>query len=348
MKTRSKEVASERGDEIQQLRTSPIREVPPISNHPIDIEIARIEIDATNPGADEAKSLRYQRRAGSIRDSVDIIGSIVYPIVVCQKPDDPTRYIHVDGYGRLSELRNRGAKTVRALVFPPLTLEQRICMRETLNAAQEPFDAVSIVRDLWQLAHERGLSLDNAEQVKTLVRDLPEKVRKFQRDLIMLGKWHPKAVDKLGESYEEDGQAIGIDKIRSLHSLIRVVHDRHAKVLKRLGGERELSLTLAQMYTEGKFRGGGTRSQEAIRNVTRTVKNLREDHDKLFDFFDQQQSWTALPSSNGRAAPADVLKTCQDFVAALLEIEEPAKLDVKERRALERTATVLSQVLGNA
>ena len=349
MKAKSKDVAVERGDEIEQLRTSPIREIPPISNNPIEILIDKIEIDPTNPGADEVKSLRYKRRAGSIRDSVDIIGSVVYPIVVCQKPNDPTRYIHVDGYGRLSELRNRGVKTIRAFVFPPLSLEQRICLRETLNAAQEPFDAVSVVRDLWQLAAERGLSLDNPEQVKTLVRDLPEKVRKFQRDLIMLGQWHPKAVAKLGESYEEDGQAIGIDKIRGLHSIIRAVHDRHPKVLKRLGGDRDLSLTLAQMYTDGKFRAG-TRSQEAIRNVARVVKDLREDHEKLFEFFDQQQSWTALPSSNGKSNPPspDLLKRSQDFVSALLEVDDAAKLTVKERRALERTSLVLGQVLGQA
>src|SRR5437660_5018728 len=95
MKAKSKDVAVERGDEIEQLRTSPIREIPPISNNPIEILIDKIEIDPTNPGADEVKSLRYKRRAGSIRDSVDIIGSVVYPIVVCQKPNDPTRYIHV-------------------------------------------------------------------------------------------------------------------------------------------------------------------------------------------------------------------------------------------------------------
>jgi hypothetical protein len=349
MKSKVKDVAVERGDEIEQLRKSPIREVPPISSNPIDIPIDKIGIDPTNPGADEAKSLRYKRRAGSIRDSVDIIGSVVYPIVVCQKPDDPTRYIHVDGYGRLSELRNRGVKTIRAFVFPPLSLEQRICLRETLNAAQEPFDAVSVVRDLWQLAAERGLSLDNPEQVKTLVRDLPEKVRKFQRDLIMLGQWHPKAVAKLGESYEEDGQAIGIDKIRGLNSIIRVVRERHPKVLKRLGGDRDLSLTLAQMYTDGKFRIG-TRSQEAIRKVTRNIKDMREDHDKVFEFFDQQQSWTALPSSNGKSnvASPDLLKRCQDFMTALLEVEDASTLSVKERRALERTDTVLGQVLGQS
>ena len=191
--------------------------------------------------------------------------------------------------------------------------------------------------------------MDNPEQVKTLVRDLPEKVRKFQRDLIMLGQWHPKAVAKLGESYEEDGQAIGIDKIRGLHSIIRAVHDRHPKVLKRLGGDRDLSLTLAQMYTDGKFRAG-TRSQEAIRNVARVVKDLREDHEKLFEFFDQQQSWTALPSSNGKSNPPspDLLKRSQDFVSALLEVDDAAKLSVKERRALERTSLVLGQVLGQA
>jgi hypothetical protein len=47
-----------------------------------------------------------------------------------------------------------------------------------------------------------------------------------------------------------------------------------------------------------------------------------------------------------RCATPDLLKRCQDFVSALLEIEEPSKLSVKERPALERTDTVLGQVLG--
>ena len=48
MKAKSKDVAVERGDEIEQLRTSPIREIPPISNNPIEILIDKIEIDPTN------------------------------------------------------------------------------------------------------------------------------------------------------------------------------------------------------------------------------------------------------------------------------------------------------------
>ena len=84
--------------------------------------------------------------------------------------------------------------------------------------------------------------------------------------------------------------------------------------------------------------------------MARVVKDLREDHEKLFEFFDQQQSWTALPSSNGKSNPPspDLLKRSQDFVSALLEVDDAAKLSVKERRALERTSLVLGQVLGQA
>jgi len=349
MKKKSKDAVLERGEIIQQLRSSPIRGILPISPDPIEVDFDRIDIDSTNPGADEVTSLRYGRRAGSIRDSLDIIGSVVYAPVVCQHPEDPTRFIHIDGYGRLSELRNRGIKRIRVIVFPPLTLEQRICLRETLNAAQEPFDAVSVLKDLWQLAKERGLNLNSPEQVRTLVRDLPEKVQKFEEALVMLGRWHPDAVAKLGESYGANGQAIGLDKFKELDAIIAAVRKVHPKTLERLGGERAFSQRLAQMYIDDKFRMG-TRSQHAIRQVARTVKLLPPEHEKLFSFFDEQRPWTTLsgpelPPPPPPSAP-DLVEFCKAFTAVLLEVEEPSALSVKERRALDRTATVLNQVLG--
>jgi hypothetical protein len=346
---KAKDAVMERGEMIQQLRSSPIRGITPISPDPIEIDLDQIETDPTNPGADETKSLRYQRRQGSIRDSYDIMGSIVYPPVVCQHAVDRQRYIHVDGYGRLSELRSRGVKRVRAFIFPPLTLEQRICLRETLNAAEEPFDAVSVLQDLRHLGKERGLDLANPEQVRTLVRDLPEKVQNFEDDLVLLGRWHPEAVAKLGESYSGNGQAIGIDKFRELDGIIAALRKRHPKTLEKLGGEKKLSLQLARMYVEDKFRMGA-RSQHAIRSVKRIINQLPPEHEKLFAFFDQQLPWTALPapepSPQKSAQPADLVEVCKQFTAVLLEVDEPSALSVKERRALDRTSTVLNQVLG--
>jgi hypothetical protein len=337
------------GDQVEHLRKSPIRGLTPISPDPIEIPLDVIENDPTNPGLDETKSRRYLRRADSLLDSIDIIGAVVYPVVVCQMPKDPTRYILIDGHGRKGALKGRGVKTVRAIVYPPLTAEQRICLRETLNSAQEPFDAVSVLRDLWRLGDERGLKLEDPEQVKMLVRDLPQRVRKYHKDLILLGRWPREVVDKIGESYELNGQAIGIDKIRALDRVVAALHDRHPKTLKRLGGEQAVYVTLAQMYGDGKFREGA-RSQQAIRDVTKAVKALRPDHEKVFEFFDQQQSWTALSDEDisvEDTAP-DLVKACQQFTAQLLEVEDPDQLSPKERRALERTAAVLEKVLPRA
>ncbi len=349
-KAKVKPAVLERGEIVKQLRTSPIRGIVPVSPDPIEIDLDQIEIDPTNPGADETKSLRYQRRQGSIRDSYDIMGSIVYPPVVCEHTVDAGRYIHVDGYGRLSELRGRGVKRVRAFVFPPLTLEQRICLRETLNAAEEPFDAISVLQDLRHLGKERGLDLANPEQVRTLVRDLPEKVQKFEDDLVLLGRWHPDAVAKLGENYSGNGQAIGIDKFRELDSIIGVLRKRHPKTLERLGGEKRLSLLLARMYAEGKFRMG-SRSQDAIRSARRAISQLPPEDERLFNFFDQQLPWTILipdPPPPKLTPQTDLVEVCKEFAAVLLVVEEPSALSVKERRALDRTLAVLNQVLGRS
>jgi hypothetical protein len=140
------------GDPVELLKSSPIHGIEPLEER--EILIAAIDEDTTNPGKDSL-SKRYERRAPNIRESYDIIGNVVYPIVVCLRRDAAERYIAVDGHGRLDELRRRGRKVVRAIVFPYLTLEQRICLREVLNAAQEPFDTPLVLKDLGLLAQER-------------------------------------------------------------------------------------------------------------------------------------------------------------------------------------------------
>ena len=95
--------------EITALRGSPVHDLKPLNEEPEWINIDDIDLDTTNPGS-VTDSLRYQRRAPSIRDSYDIFGRIIYPIVVCKSGEHAERFIHVDGFGRLEQLR-KGRKT---------------------------------------------------------------------------------------------------------------------------------------------------------------------------------------------------------------------------------------------
>lgn len=339
-------VGSKPTSSVNSLRSSPIHNIRPLFDNPIVIDLDAIEIDETNPGG-TTKSLRYQRRAGSIRDSYDILNKIVYPIIICEHPKQHGKYLHIDGFGRLSEAKARGQRQVSAIVYPSLTLEQRICLRQTLNAAQESFDAVSIIHDLQELASERGLDVTNAEHVKTLVRDLPEKVRKHEKDLIMLSRLHPTAIEAMGESYKQDGQTIGIDKFRGMSRILATMEERHPKTLDKLGGSRELSLKLSKMYMDRKF-SDGTRSQEAIRQVAHSLKELPEEDRIVGEFFQKEKTYSELPLLTGKrkvgTAPS-LSEACQALIAILLDID-PKALTLRDRRMLERTDAVLHEVLG--
>ena len=290
--------------------------------------------------------MRYKRRAPSIRDSYDILSQIIYPVIVCKDPEHPGRYIHIDGYGRITEAMGRGQKTINAIIFPPLTLEQRICLRQTLGAAQEPFDAASIIRDLQELAKERKLDVSNPENIKTLVRDLPAKVRKHEKDLVMLARWHPKAVEALGESYEANGVAIGLDKIRGMDRILKVLEKRHPKTITKLGGQLSASKKLADMYLAKKF-SEGTRSQEAIRNVAQTFETISSDDPAVFEFISKEKSYSelpAVPTGGQDAGEAMILRACKQLTSLLIDLEADS-LTASAKRALVRTDAVLDKVL---
>lgn len=347
MATQATSVRSQSASDVSSLRNSPIHNVRPLYDTPVVVDLESIEIDPTNPGG-TTKSLRYQRRAGSIRDSYDILNKIVYPIIVCEHPERSGKFIHVDGFGRLSEAKARGQRQVNAIVYPSLTLEQRICLRQTLNAAQEAFDAVSIIRDLQELALQRGLDVTNPEHVKTLVRDLPEKVRKHEKDLIMLSRLHPTAIEAMGESYKKEGQTIGVDKFRGMSRVLATMEDRHPKTLEKLGGQRELSLKLSKMYLDRKF-SEGTRSQEAIRQVAHALKELPEDDKTVLEFFQKEKSYSELPLLTGKqnagTSGPSLSEACQALIRILLDLD-PKSLALRDRRTLERTDAVLHEVLG--
>jgi ParB-like chromosome segregation protein Spo0J len=332
--------------DVAALRSSRVHNLKPLYDNAVPVEVSSIDLDPTNPGT-ATQSLRDSRRAGSIRDSYDILARIIYPVIVCQNPKQVGRYIHVDGYGRLKEARARGQQLIEAIVYPPMDLEQRICMRQTLNAAQEPFDAVSIIHDLQELAKIRKADTSDPEQVRTLVRDLPERVRKHEKDLLMLARLHPSAVSAMGESYRKDGATIGLDKFRNIARVLRSLEDRHPKTVAKLGGPRELSLKVSKMYIDKKF-SEGTRSQEAIRRVAQALDQAPENDPRVTEFFEKERPFTELPSFSGGTSEStgksEIIDACRTLTKLLLDVDTEI-LTKAELRALERTESVLNKVL---
>ncbi|MBA4179034.1 MAG: hypothetical protein C0506_00445 [Anaerolinea sp.] len=312
------------------LRTSPVHNIRPLKDDPVELDIDAIEIDPTNPGS-LTDSLRYKRREPSIDDSWDILGGIVYPIVVAQKPDDPARYIHVDGFGRYKQAQGRGARRIRAIVYPPLTLEQRICLRQTLNAAQEPFDVASIIKDLQALALERSLDLRDSTQIKLLVRDLPDKVQKREQDLVVLARWHPDAVKRIGESYGRRGpeSAMGMDKVKELTKIMDIIATKHPEVAIELGGDMAVSERLFALYNADAFSRHG-RSQEGIRAAADALRDLQSNDRRVREFLAGTLDLTAA----GNPRPiGNLVKLCQE-VNNLLLTKDPSSLTETECRAL--------------
>jgi hypothetical protein len=324
---------------------SPVHNFKALTDQPVRLNIADIDLDSTNPGS-VTESQRYKRRSPSIRDSYDIFGRIIYPIIVCQNAEHAGRFLHIDGYGRLEHLKERGEKQVSAYVYPPMSLEQRICFRETLNAAQEPFDAASIIQDLRLLARERGLDLHNQEHVETLVRDLPERVQKHKKDIIELSRWHEDAVAKIGESYDDNPKSIGLDQVRGLGRIMTEMEKRHPNALGKLGGMQEVSKQLSEMYLSRRFSENG-KSQQGIRNVAKSLKTMQPDDPSILKFFENGSSISDLEKVAKDSVPNDtgvVLDSCSKFIKILLDLN--TKLLTEEEKAiLKRTNSVLNDVL---
>jgi hypothetical protein len=235
-----------------------------------------------------------------------------------------------------------------------------------LNAAQEPFDAVSIIHDLRELAKERHLDITNPEHIKTLVRDMPERVRRYEADLIMLARVHPLALQAIGESYRKDGKTIGLDKFREVARILKTMEDRHPETVRKIGGPQELSLKVSKMYLDKKF-SGGTRSQDAFRRVaTALQKTLPPDDPSIAEFFVKEQSYADLMAAaemhsggNGAAASfstttsspyvsltrnSRVIDACEAFESVLNALD-PKALTHAETLRLDRTGSVLRKVL---
>ena len=339
-------------ERIDALRHSSLHGLRPLRENEL-ISIGDIEIDRTNPGS-LTESHRYERREESMLDSYDILERVVYPIVVCENPDEDGdgKYIHIDGYGRLGMLKAKGEKQVRAIVYPPLNLEQRICFRQTLNAAQEPFDAVSIIHDLKLLAKERGLSLQSRADIKVLVRDLPARVQAREKDLLVLSRWHPDVVEKMGEQSGPQQEVIGLDQLRGLDRLLSSIEKEHPHVTEKKGGVLEVSNLLGQGFYNQRF-ADGMRSQEGIRKAIKAVKTVAGDHPAVEEFLSGDIGLRALirqgeerlqeqVASNDKVVT--IIEACQTLASLLIEVDANS-LSEAECRALERTHRVLESVI---
>ncbi|HKB92211.1 MAG TPA: hypothetical protein VKC60_16970 [Opitutaceae bacterium] len=329
---------------IEQLKNSPIHGLQPIDEREVDLSL--IDTDPTNPGADEY-SHRYERRWASISESFDIIGGPVYPLVICEHPSKPGRYLTVDGHGRGDEARRRGFKKVRSLIFPKLSLEQRICLRVTLNAAQAPFDTPLVLKDLQLLARERGLDIRNDKHLHALLVDLPLSVRKHQDKLKLLTKWPADVGGKIGVDDDDEAGVVGYDKVKELDGLVNIVRRGHPDAAASYP-EDQLYRQVLRMYFDGAFRDG-RRSQDTIRDARKLIKKLPQDHALVKRFLKGGLTFSdfaaeAEPNIHDSAEHDDLTPLCKRLNALLTDIDAH-NLTAAERRSLKRTADLASQVL---
>ena len=337
-------------DRIDALRNSLVHGLHPLRENEL-LSIDDIETDSTNPGS-LTESRRYERREESMLDSYDILERVVYPIVVCENPDKDGKYIHIDGYGRLGMLRAKGVREVKAIVYPPMNLEERICFRQTLNAAQEPFDPVSIIHDLRLLAKERGLSLQSRADIRALVRDLPARVQAREKDLLILSRWHSDVVERMGEQGGSEKEVIGLDQLRGLDRLLSAVVKEHPAIVEGKGGPLEISKILGHCFHDQRF-ADGMRSQEGIRRAVKAVKVLPRNHAAVEEFLSGDIGLRALirqgeerseQQESAGEKEITLIEACQTLAALLIEVDANS-LSEGEFRALERTHRVLESVI---
>lgn len=331
-------------DQITLLQQSPIHGIQPIGFEEISANL--VEVDATNPGGDETSG-RYKRRWEPISDSFDIIGSYVYPLIVSEHPEKPGRYLLVDGHGRFDEAARRRETRLRALVYPRLTLEQRICLRQTLNAAQEPFDTPLVLKDLHLLAEQRALDIRDEKQMRALLADLPANIRKHQEKLKRLAEWPREVADKIGIEDDDNAGVVGYDKIKELGLLVKKLRRNHPQSVNRYKGQK-LHKQVLKLYFNGAFRGG-RRSQDMIREVRSTLLSLPQEHTLVKKMVNGEiNAADFISEAEGelieRGPKRDLVTLCRELNAVLTDLD-PANLTAAERRSLKRTADNLSKVL---
>jgi len=332
-------------DFLEQLKKSPIHGVEPQGERLINMDL--LDTDPTNPGSDPL-SQRYKRREKPISESYDILGRFVYPLVVSEKGDG--RYWIVDGHGRHDEAKRRkNIKQIRAIVYPRLSLEQRILLRQILNAAQEPFDTPLVLRDLHVLARERKLDIRRDVDLRALLVDLPANIRKHEQKLRLLSKWPAEVADKIGIDDNDEAGVIGYDKVKELDGVVNALNKHHPKTAGQYSGAK-LYRQVLKLYFTNVFRNG-TRSQEGIRDARRILKNIENDDPAIGDFLKGGLTVTEFESKAEKRPKkkeidddADIVSVCKLLNGMLTDVDAH-NLTAVERRSLKRTSELISQVL---
>jgi len=337
-------------DHIDALIGSPIHGIKPIGEYPVDLCL--LDTDPTNPGSDPYSN-RYKRREKPISESYDILGGIIYPLVISSKDDGSGRFWIVDGHGRRDEALRRNQKQINSIIFPGLTLEQRIILRQVLNAAQEPFDTPLVLRDLHVLAKERNLDIRNEMDLHALLADLPVNIRKHEDKLRVLAEWPSDVSDKIGIDDNEEKGVVGYDKIKELNTLLNAVRKHHPSAAAEYPGAK-LNRQLLQLYFANVFRDGG-RSQEGIREARRIVKKIENDDPLVGKFLkggmlvgefaeSSEAHMKDKAAKDGDSSDLGLVELCKKLNVLLTDVDAH-NLSAVERRTLKRTYELISQVL---
>jgi hypothetical protein len=177
--------------------------------------------------------------------------------------------------------------------------------------------------------------------------DLPQNIRKQEPKLRLLAKWPEEVVNQIGIENDDDARIIGLDKVRSLDSVVNAVKDNHPEIAKAFAGEK-LYLQVLELYFQKRFRGG-RRSQETTRDACKLLEKLPQNHllVKKFlkgnlDFSDFEHQ--AKRTINMNSEKEELVPLCKELNALLTDVDVHNLTSV-ERRSLKRTAELVSQVL---
>ena len=178
--------------------------------------------------------------------------------------------------------------------------------------------------------------------------------RRRKRDLLVLSRWHPDVVEKMGEQSGPQQEVIGLDQLRSLDRLLSSIEKAHPHVTEKKGGTLEVSNLLGQGFYNQRF-ADGMRSQEGIRKATKAVKTIAGDHPAVEEFLSGDIGLRALirqseerlkekEASNDKVVT--IIEACQTLASLLIQVDANS-LSEAETKALERTHRVLESVISS-
>jgi hypothetical protein len=345
MRTQETKLPKKRESNLEDLQRSPIRGV---HYKPSSVDITLLDIDETNPGSDKY-SARYQKRETPINESYDILGAIVYPLVISEKGDGSGRFWIVDGHGRYGELARRGTTTVNVYIYPPLSLEQRILLRQTLNAAQAPFDTGLVIRDLFILAKERGLDVRNDKDLRALVADLPDNVREQYKKLKMLAQWPTDIVEKISVDADTNSESLGVARLNELNGLVTTIKKYHSEVGENNSGY-DLHRKVVSLYQRGTFRDG-CKSDQGIRDAKSALRAIPEDDPMVEKFLEGKVTLPKLRAIGQAHKATDEGETLLDLCKSLNTVLTDAEwddLEPAEQKALKQLNRMIMGAMEDA